>query len=143
MIVKKFNEFKKENPNEIVFTIEDLENEGVNISLSKLKYYDIDGETEVAYDPTQKLDPETEEEPKKFIFNDEEYKVYNLEKKGQWYNSWFGVIILKEDKPIYVVFLYERSGSDFDEARGILTLRGLEETVTIFFDNGEIKRTKN
>ena len=143
MIVKKFNEFKKENPNEIVFTIEDLENEGVNISLSKLKYYDIDGETEVAYDPTQKLDPETEEEPKKFIFNDEEYKVYNLEKKGQWYNSWFGVIILKEDKPIYVVFLYERSGSDFDESRGILTLRGLEETVTIFFDNGEIKRTKN
>ena len=77
------------------------------------------------------------------IFNDEEYKVYNLEKKGQWYNSWFGVIILKEDKPIYVVFLYERSGSDFDESRGILTLRGLEETVTIFFDDGEIKRTKN
>ena len=143
MIVKKFNEFKKENPNEIVFTIEDLENEGVNISRSELKYYDIDGETEVAYDPTQKLDPETELEPEKFVFNDEEYKVYNLEKKGQWYNSWFGVIILKEDKPIYVVFLYERSGSDFDEARGILTLRGLEETVTIFFDNGEVKRIKN
>ena len=143
MIVKKFNEFKKENPNEIVFTIEDLENEGVNISLSKLKYYDIDGETEVAYDPTQKLDPETEEEPKKFIFNDEEYKVYNLEKKGQWYNSWFGLIILKEGQPVYVVFLYERKGTEFDEARGILTLKGLEENVTIFFDNGEVKRSKN
>lgn len=137
MIVKKFNEFKKENPNEIVFTIEDLEKEGVNISLSQLKdYYEINGETEVAYDPTQKL-------VKGFVFNDEKYKVYNLEKKGQWYNSWFGLIILKEGQPVYVVFLYERKGTDFDETRGILTLRGLEETVTIFFDNGEVKRIKN
>ena len=137
MIIKDFNSFKTENPNEIVFTIKDLENEGVNISLSQLKdYYDIDGETEVAYDPTQKL-------VKGFVFNDEKYKVYNLEKKGQWYKSWFGVIILKEGKPTNVVFLYERKGSDFDETRGILTLRGLEETVTIFFDNGEVKRNKN
>ena len=80
---------------------------------------------------------------KGFVFNGEKYKVYNLEKKGQWYKSWFGVIILKEGKPAYVVFLYERKGSDFDETRGILTLRGIEETVTIFFDNGEVKRNKN
>ena len=36
MIIKDFNSFKTENPNEIVFTIKDLENEGVNISLSQI-----------------------------------------------------------------------------------------------------------
>ena len=137
MIIKDFNSFRTENPNEIVTTIKDLENEGVNISLSQLKdYYDIDGDTKVAYDTTQKL-------VKVFVFNGEKYKVYNLEKKGQWYNSWFGVIILKEGQPLYVVSLYDRKSSEFDETKGILTLRGLEETVTIFIDNGEVKRNKN
>lgn len=137
MIIKDFNSFRTENPNEIVSTIKDLESEGVNISISQLKdYYDIDGDTKVAYDPTQKL-------VKGFEFNGEKYKVYNLETKGQWYNSWFGVIILKEGKPLYVVSLYDRKSSDFDETRGILTLRGLEETVTIFLENGEVKRNKN
>jgi hypothetical protein len=137
MIVKDFNSFKTENPNEIVYSIKQLSNKGCVISLSPKKdYTEVNARTMVAYDPTQKL-------VKGFVVNGEKYKVYNLERKGQWYNSWFGLIILKEGQPVYVVFLYERKGTEFDEARGILTLKGLEENVTIFFDNGEVKRSKN
>ena len=137
MIIKDFNSFKNENPNEIVFTIKDLEDKGVKISLSEVKgYYDIDQSTELCYDPTKKI-------VKKFSYNDEEYKIYNLESKGEWYNRWFGLLITKSGEPVYAIFLYERKGVDFDENRGILTLNGLEDSVTIFLDNGEVKRTKN
>jgi hypothetical protein len=135
-MIKDFNSFRNENPNEIVFSLKQLQNKGVIVSLSTRKdYTPVNAFSKVAYDPTQKI-------VKGFVFNGEKYKIYNLERKLEYYNSWFGLLITKEGQPTHVIFLYERKGVEFDETRGILTLRGLEETVTIFFDNGEVKRSK-
>jgi hypothetical protein len=136
MIIKDFNSFKTENPNETVFSIKQLMNKGVSIDISKIKdYYSVNQFTKVCYDLTTKP-------IKIFTVGDDKYKIYNLQIKGQWFNSWFGVIILKNEEPVYVVHLYERKNINFDSERLILTITGREEIVTIYFDNGELRRTK-
>ncbi len=136
MLIKDFNSFRNENPNETVFSLKQLMNKGVTIDLSNRKdYSNITQFSKVCYDLTNK--------PLKiFTVGEDKYKVYNLETKGEWYNSWFGVIIFKNGEPSHVIHLYERKKIDFDLERSILTITGIEEIVTIFFDNGEIKRSK-
>lgn len=136
MLIKDFNSFKSENPNEVVFSLKQLENKGAEISLSTRKdYSNVTNFTKVCYDLTTKP-------IKIFTIGEDKYKVYNLETKGDWYNSWFGVIIFKNDEPVYVIHLYERKKLDLVLERSMLSIVGQEEIVTIFFDNGEIKRSK-
>ncbi len=135
-MIKDFNSFNVENPNEVVLSIKQLENKGVMISNSERKDYgSINSLTKVAYDPTKKP-------IKKFSFRDESYKLVNVETKGQWYNSWFGVLLFKGDEPILLIHLYERKGVDLNLERSELIIRGLEEFVTVYLDTMDIKRQK-
>ncbi len=135
-MIKDFNSFRNENPNEIVFSLKQLQNKGVIVSLSTRKdYTPVNAFSKVTYDPTKKI-------VKKFVYNNEEYKIYNLERKLEYYNSWFGLLITKEGQPTHVIFLYEKKSVEFDETRGIITIRGAEETVYVYLDNNEIKRSK-
>lgn len=136
MIIKDFNSFKIENPNETVLSVKQLLNKGVIVDISKIKqYYNINQFTKMCFDLTTKP-------LKKFHIANNEYKVYKLETKGDWYNKWFGVIILENNNPKYAIQVFELDKISFDERRYLLTLVGRQEIVTIYFDNGEIKRTK-
>jgi len=139
-MIKDFNSFGgralPENPNEVTLSIKQLENKGVTISISKGKEFTpVNSFTKIAYDPTRKP-------IKKFSFGDQNYELINIERKGQWYNSWFGVLLLKSGSPVLLIHLYERKGVDLDLERGILTIRGVEEFVTVYLDNLDIKRQK-
>lgn len=135
-MIKDFNSFRNENPNEIVFSLKQLQNNGVIVSLSPRKdYTKVNLFSKVTYDPTQKI-------VKGFVYNGEKYKIYNLERKLEYYNSWFGLLITKEGQPTHAILIYERKGVEVDEMRGIITIRGAEETVYVYLDNNEIKRSK-
>ena len=135
-MIKDFNSFKTVNPNEIVLSIKQLENKGVVISKSSGKgFAPVNAFTKIAYDPTRKP-------IKKFSFGDESYELVNAENKGKSYNSWFGVLLFKSGKPVLLIHLYERKGVDLDLERGELLIRGVEEFVTVYLDNLDIKRKK-
>lgn len=135
-MIKDFNSFKTVNPNEIVLSIKQLENKGAVISKSIGKGFGpINSFTKVAYDTTRKP-------IKKFSFGDENYELVNAETKGKCYNSWFGVLLFKSGEPVLLIHLYERKGVDLDLERGELLIRGIEEFVTVYLDNLNIKRRK-
>jgi hypothetical protein len=187
-MIKDFNSFKTVNPKEIVLSIKQLENKGVVISKSSGKGFEpVKALTKIAYDPTRKP-------IKKFSIGDKSYELVNVQTKGKWYNSWFGVLLgvidkskivelddakndnqqknklitndktqignpegeelptlipellmrksLKKYEKLLLIHLYERKGVDLDLERGELLIKGVEEFVTVYLNDLEIKRRK-
>lgn len=129
--ILKINEMKNEEKRKIEFTIDDLKDSSLINIKRKDDFYQ--GTFQAAKDLKY---------AQIFEFDGDEYAICDvyLKKAEHKYPFEFGYVVYKNGEIEYVIGIYEPHGFNVNEKRGLISVYGHEELITLWLDNGEWDR---
>lgn len=112
------------------FTLDEIE----HLVKSNISFKDLRKEAD--YKGEHRFNEYIEQE---FEFDGYNYTIHLLYAPYQDTHFECGWIIMKDEEPAYLVFIYEPYGCYVNQKRGLLTFNGHEEIVQLWLDDGEFE----